>query len=556
MARSPLFSRLRRLVATARFARREGLSLDDAPAAFSQHMVERRTFLAAAAASAAIASFPACKGRRDPSGVTVAVVGAGIAGLHCAYRLHQAGFAVTLYEASDRVGGRMWTGRGQLDSGHLFELGGELIDSNHAAMWALAEEFDIALDDRWSFETGTMVRETWFVGGERVSSETLLEQTLQVADLMAAHVEAAETDDDGWDLYNAMSLADWLDQFVPVDELPELHVALRAAYTGEFGLEVEEQGCLNLLYLFGIDSEDEFLVFGDSDERYHTHLGNDAFTTALGEALGGERIVLSSPLTSVSGDGPFTLGFSGTEVEADHVVFALPFSTLRLVDLSGLALSLEKRSIIDEVGYGTNAKVMGGFTRRPWWDDHDESGLLTTDLGVQQGWDSTIGQEGVGGVWTNFVGGDTGLASGDGTPEDWFEEVLEDLETIWPGCRDAWDGTAERMHWPTFEWSRGSYTCYRPGQWDYWSLEGVREGNLHFCGEHCSLDFQGWMEGAAETGGLVAAEILDDYEVAHPPGLSAAVGRAFLLPQGSYHGDLNRRLRFRQRRLELLARLR
>ena len=48
-------------------------------------------------------------------------------------------------------------------------------------------------------------------------------------------------------------------------------------------------------------------------------------------------------------------------------------------------------------------------------------------------------------------------------------------------------------------WQNG-YTCYRPGQWSFWPLEGEREGSLHFCGEHTSPDFQGWMEGAAETG--------------------------------------------------------
>ena len=67
----------------------------------------------------------------------------------------------------------------------------------------------------------------------------------------------------------------------------------------------------------------------------------------------------------------------------------------------------------------------------------------------------------------------------------------------------------------------GSYTCYRPGQWSYWQLEGEREGNVHFCGEHTSPDFQGWMEGAAETGAFVAAEVLNDLELPYPEPLAA-----------------------------------
>jgi monoamine oxidase len=66
------------------------------------------------------------------------------------------------------------------------------------------------------------------------------------------------------------------------------------------------------------------------------------------------------------------------------------------------------------------------------------------------------------------------------------------------------------MHWPSYEFTEGSYTCYLPGQWSFWGHEGEREGNVHFCGEHTSADFQGWMEGGAETGAFAAKEVLDD----------------------------------------------
>ncbi|MCA9525799.1 MAG: FAD-dependent oxidoreductase, partial [Myxococcales bacterium] len=254
------------------------------------------------------------------------------------------------------------------------------------------------------------------------------------------------------------------------------------------------------------------------------------FTTALAEAIGAGSLTTDARLTRAAGAGPFTLTFGradGTsfEVEAERVVFALPFSTLRGVDLADLALSDDKREVIGELGYGTNAKVMGHFTRRPWWEDHGETGLLTTDRGVQQGWDTTLGQDvaGTGGVWTHFSGGDAGLATGEGTPAEAFGRIIGDLEAIWPGSEAAWSGAAERMHWPTFEWSKGSYTCYRPGQWRFWSTEGLPEGALHFCGEHCSFDFQGWMEGAAETGGLVAEEILTELGLGAPMSKSRRV---------------------------------
>jgi len=59
----------------------------------------------------------------------------------------------------------------------------------------------------------------------------------------------------------------------------------------------------------------------------------------------------------------------------------------------------------------------------------------------------------------------------------------------------------------------GSYSCYLPGQARFSGLEGERVGNLHFCGEHTSVDYQGYMNGGAESGERVAAELLDDLGV-------------------------------------------
>jgi monoamine oxidase len=65
------------------------------------------------------------------------------------------------------------------------------------------------------------------------------------------------------------------------------------------------------------------------------------------------------------------------------------------------------------------------------------------------------------------------------------------------------------MHWPTHPWTLGSYACFRPGQWT--TLRGAigePVGNLHFAGEHCAFDNQGFMEGGVETGEWAAQAIL------------------------------------------------
>jgi monoamine oxidase len=124
---------------------------------------------------------------------------------------------------------------------------------------------------------------------------------------------------------------------------------------------------------------------------------------------------------------------------------------------------------------------------------------------------------------------------------------LHELDGIYPGAFDAYvQGSAVRMHWPTQVHTKGSYTCYKPGQWAFWGLEGLPEGKLHFCGEHTSPEFQGWMEGAAETGGRVAVEILKELGLPLPAGLAAVVDELTALP-----GQMLLRARFPKRRERL-----
>jgi monoamine oxidase len=103
---------------------------------------------------------------------------------------------------------------------------------------------------------------------------------------------------------------------------------------------------------------------------------------------------------------------------------------------------------------------------------------------------------------------------GDGTPEAQLTARLGLLDEIFPGTSSAYiQDSAVRMHWPTVEHTRGSYACYLPGQAGYSGIEGERVSNLHFCGEHTSVEFQGYMNGGVESGERVASEILGDLGV-------------------------------------------
>lgn len=488
-----------------------------------------------------------------PARERIVVIGAGLAGLHAAWRLEQAELAVTIYEASKRVGGRTYTGRGLFDDEQTCELGGELIDTNHRYMHALAIELGLELVDRFVGDYADVVRDTWVVAGQVVSEEEVTRQFGEVAEAFAEAMTSADEDEDVFEQLDNTPLGDWLDEVCPAADYPELNTILKAAYRGEFGLEVNEQSALNLIYLIGSDDPDPFRIFGDSDERYQVRGGNDLVAAGIADKLKAAVLTEHKLVRATAKGDAFELGFvtQGNEVtvECDRVVFALPFSTLRDVDLDGLGLSDEKLTIINEIGYGTNAKIMGGFESRVWLAS-GASGSLTVDTDLQQTWDSSVGQSGDTGILTNFVGGERGLAAGEGEENDWYRGLLDELETIYPGAKDAYiNGSAVRMHWPTHEFTKGSYTCYKTGQWAFWGLEGLPEGKLHFCGEHTSPEFQGWMEGGAETGGRVAAEILNDLGLPLPEGLAAVLDEVTALP-----GQMLLRARFPKRWARVQAR--
>jgi monoamine oxidase len=213
-------------------------------------------------------------------------------------------------------------------------------------------------------------------------------------------------------------------------------------------------------------------------------------------------------------DGTYTCslrrGSSSTTATAAQVLVAIPFTLLRDVRI-GVPLPAEKRRAIAELGYGTNAKLMVGFSSRVWRDRLESNGSVLTDLPFQLTWETSRGQPGRAGVLTNFTGGAHGVELGQGTDAEQAARMVADLERVFPGATAARAGMKQaRFHWPTFPWTRGSYASYLTGQWTGFSgAEGESVEGLHFAGEHTSLVAQGFMEGGCETGERAAKEIAE-----------------------------------------------
>src|SRR6185436_13058916 len=134
MPRTELFSQLRRALRAADYVEREGISLDEA----LNEAWSRRSFLktSAVVAAGAAVGWPRLAGAQDAA--RIVILGAGTAGLTCAYRLQQSGVDSMIIEASPRIGGRMYSLRNYFPDDQVAELGGELIDTDHHAIRNLA----------------------------------------------------------------------------------------------------------------------------------------------------------------------------------------------------------------------------------------------------------------------------------------------------------------------------------------------------------------------------------------------------------------------------------
>src|SRR6266542_3312758 len=143
MARSPLMNLVQRIARTARVRACEADGESAVPSS-SRRTFVRRTLALASAAALPLGAWPAPV--RGAGAHRVVIVGAGLGGLCAAYELRKTGIVAELFEASPRAGGRCWSERRVFD-GQIAERGGELIDTAHEEIRALAGELGLALDD-------------------------------------------------------------------------------------------------------------------------------------------------------------------------------------------------------------------------------------------------------------------------------------------------------------------------------------------------------------------------------------------------------------------------
>lgn len=458
-------------------------------------------------------------GSHSGSDSKVLVVGAGIAGLTVAYRLQQAGVPVEVIEANQRVGGRLKSLSKSSMPG-VVELGGEFIDSRHWAVHALAGELGLKLADLRAADTG-LEPEILYFQGRKISHSWVAQEFIPLAHRIAEDVEKLSR----WNLtyrdrnldalrLDRLSLAEYLAR-APIH--PVIEQLIRVAYVTEYGLDAEQQSCLNMLFLIGAEAG-KWSTYGVSDERYHVVGGNDQIPRRLAERLDG-KVITGAALESLRSlsDGRYRVSWrselTSTERIYDRIVLTLPFTVLRQIEMQ-VDLPPAKKAAIAELGYGTCTKLAIPFQERIWRTRYGSTISVYTDLDFQNTWESARYSAGPAGWLTDLRGGIAGEQLGSGNPQIHAKALIGDMDQLFPGINQVDRGVAVRAAWSNDPYALGSYSCYLPGQWSkFGGAEVERVGNMWFAGEHCSIGSQGYMNGACETAERAAQSILEDLGV-------------------------------------------
>ena len=435
------------------------------------------------------------------SGKSVLVAGAGLAGLVAARDLADMGANVRVIEARDRVGGRVWTLRDGFVDGQHAEAGGDMIDEAQHAIRGLVDElglrtvrilsggFTYARPDRKG--NLRLVPRTSANGWERLTHELQdLAQRYRWAERRWDSPVSADI--------ARRSVAQWLDDTNADVDLRMTTQGLR----GFFLADPEEMSLLQLVDQFSLDDD------GLPWKMYRIEGGNDRLALALAGHLG-DRVHLNTELLAVSQRGStirasLRSGRTRSQMQVDYLVFTLPASLLRRVPITP-ALPVQQHEAIATLKYGRGTKTLLQFSNR-FWRSGTRPRAFGSSLPIGAGWEGNEDQRGKAGIISLLAGGSASDATAAIVDSEGINGVVRSLD--WLGAKDATLLAWRQTRWESEVWSRGGYavfdTEFRPEQ-RRWLAQPFER--LFFAGEHTSMRWQGYMNGAVESGHRAAAEV-------------------------------------------------
>jgi monoamine oxidase len=438
---------------------------------------------------------------------SVGIVGAGLAGLSAAYELRKRGYSVSVFEASDRPGGRTWS-TDHLVRHHVMDRGAELIGSNHPLWLNYADNFKLGFSDVLEYSNSPIL-----LGKTPLTKRQeliLLKQMGTALDHISARAKrivdpfAPWTDPQASDL-DSKNVRD----FIMRSPWPGLcKTAVLQQLESDNGVPAHKQSLLGLLAMVRGGGMERYW---EDTEVYRCRRGTQALSLAFVAALQGMNTSISynNPVTSIDATGAkvrLQTGQNNSEIEFDDLILAIPPSTWQAI------LGWLPNELLEFIGgppqMGKNTKLLLAFRGR-FWKTQGQAPSATLNGPVDQTWETTESYPKPEFGMVAFSGADHAESLSQLTDHDALASVIASLERVYKKAADNPVGF-EFVNWPKQAWAKASYSFPDCGDIMTWGpkFSDGYEGKVHFAGEHTCYAFTGYMEGALQSGFRLARKLV------------------------------------------------
>jgi monoamine oxidase len=416
----------------------------------------------------------------------VIIIGAGFSGLAAAYALFQKNIDFVVLESRNRIGGRVFSYTIDDPENLVVELGAEWVGASHKRLIDLTDKMGLQLENN-QFDTHLIYRGEYFKKNEwdfsaawKKKFEGLLKHFQHLTD-----AEKHQLDKIDWWRYLVNNGCDGRD--LDIRELGD---------STDFGETIRSVSAFAALAEYADSSP-------KNEMDYKIKGGNGSLAKKLAEKIGMARVKTGYTVSRIVQGAKVTVYCTnGEKFEADKLICTAPTFAVKKMQWEP-ALPPAMHNAMDELQYARINKNPVLFKDRFW---KDESFDMITDTPAHYFYHATKNQPSKKGALISYTIGDKAAVIANQS-DTWKADMLQQSLAPYFGDVKSLIDKQSNYYWGADEYSKGAYAIYGKGQW-FGIQPALKKPFLHthFAGEHLA-DWQGFMEGAINTGEDAAAAI-------------------------------------------------
>ncbi|WP_028402390.1 flavin monoamine oxidase family protein [Ectobacillus panaciterrae] len=451
----------------------------------------------------------------------IIIVGGGMAGLVASSLLKEAGHKVTIFEANDRIGGRVYTLRSPFSNGLYLNAGPLRVPDIHHLTLEYIKKFKLPVNQ---FINRTPM-DILYVNGIKTHLNTF-ERYPDILNYPVAPNERGKSSEQLLDramqpiidFINQDPIRNWYfveKRFKNLSFASFLNAYFSDGAIDMIGVLLDLEAFMGMSFLEVLREQ---ITFKSATRFYEITGGMDLLPRAFLPQLE-ENIMFHQKMAKIiQHQNNITIHSihqqtsQHSTITGDFAIVTIPFSLLRFVEVEPYhSFSYYKRRAIRELNYLSATKIGIEFKSRFWEREGQYGGKSITDLPIRFTFYPSygIGTSGSAVVKASYTWADEALTWSSLSNEDRVRYALQNLAKIYGDQVYSEFVSGTSFSWSQNPYSCGAFTFFEPGQEaDLHPYIATPEGRVHFAGEHTTLK-HGWIQGAIESGIRAAYEVND-----------------------------------------------